>query len=205
MSATDIDIEAHTFRSPHFKSVVEEAADFLTQTPEHPLPSSGNFIGVGVYAIYYSGDFGYYKKIAELNRVRFNQPMYIGKAVPAGWRTARTSIASNSSPLCNRLREHQRSIKQGKGLRLAHFKCRFMILVVVETELISAIEAQLIRNYRPLWNTCIDGFGNHDPGKGRYNQARSEWDVLHPGRPWARRLTGRPPSYMEIIEKIRHS
>ncbi len=31
-------------------------------------------------------------------------------------------------------------------------------------------------------NKIIDGFGNHDPGKGRYNQLRSRWDKLHPGR-----------------------
>lgn len=39
-----------------------------------------------------------------------------------------------------------------------------------------------------IWNTTVTGFGNHDPGSGRYNQARSSWDVLHPGRPWADRL-----------------
>jgi hypothetical protein len=31
-------------------------------------------------------------------------------------------------------------------------------------------------------DAAVDGFGNHDPGKGRYKQARSDWDVIHPGR-----------------------
>ena len=204
MSATYIDIEAHTFRSPNFKSVVEKAADFLPQTPEHPLPPSGNFVGIGVYAVYYSGNFTHYTKISELNRAQCNQPIYIGKAVPAGWRTARASIDNNSNTLYARLRGHGRSIGQGKGIRLVDFKCRFVILLGVEAELISAVEAQLIRDYKPLWNTLIDGFGNHDPGKGRYNQAPSEWDVLHSGRPWANRLTGKSIPRTEIIKKIRH-
>jgi hypothetical protein len=49
--------------------------------------------------------------------------------------------------------------------------------------------------FSPLWNRKIDGFGNHDPGSGRYNQQRSPWDVIHPGRPWAAKL--QPPSASE--------
>lgn len=44
----------------------------------------------------------------------------------------------------------------------------------VESDLVVPVEAELIRKYRPLWNTIIDGFGNHLAGSGRYNQARSE-------------------------------
>jgi len=60
----------------------------------------------------------------------------------------------------------------------------------------------MIRKYNPLWNSHIDGFGNHDPGKGRYEQAKSEWDVLHPGRVWADRLKGIPPDRNKVKEKI---
>jgi hypothetical protein len=60
----------------------------------------------------------------------------------------------------------------------------------------------LTRAYRPLWNTWIEGFGNHDPGSGRYNQAVSEWDTLHPGRVWATRLTGPKPDLSQILAKI---
>lgn len=54
--------------------------------------------------------------------------------------------------------------------------------------MIGTIEAALIKINPPLWNSCLDGFGNHDPGKGRYEQARSNWDVIHPGRSWVNRL-----------------
>ena len=39
------------------------------------------------------------------------------------------------------------------------------------------VEAAMTRKHKPLWNSCIDGFGNHDPGSGRHHQAKSEWDL----------------------------
>ncbi len=67
--------------------------------------------------------------------------------------------------------------------------------------MISTVEAAMTRKYNPLWNSQIDGFGNHDPGKGRYEQAKSEWDVLHPGREWANRLKGNQPDENKVKEK----
>jgi hypothetical protein len=46
----------------------------------------------------------------------------------------------------------------------------------------------LIEKNKPLWNVVVDGFGNHDPGSGRYNQQISAWDTIHPGRSWAKKL-----------------
>lgn len=68
--------------------------------------------------------------------------------------------------------------------------------------MIGAIEAALIKLNRPLWNSCLDGFGNHDPGKGRYEQARSAWDVIHPGRNWADGLKGNANSKASILAAI---
>jgi hypothetical protein len=46
--------------------------------------------------------------------------------------------------------------------------------------------------FSPLWNRILDGFGIHDPGKGRHKQKASSWDILHPGRSWTTKLkTGR--------------
>lgn len=62
-------------------------------------------------------------------------------------------------------------------------------------------EASAISLYRPLWNTLIDGFGNHDPGSGRYNQMRSRWDTLHPRRAWADRLQPNAFSSEQIAQE----
>jgi hypothetical protein len=77
-----------------------------------------------------------------------------------------------------------------------------MILAGIESDLVVPIEAELIRRYKPIWNTVVDGFGNHDPGSGRSNQAKSPWDILHPGRPWVERLTGESQSLEAVVAKI---
>ena len=55
MSLPPVNPAQHTFRSPQFESVVEEAVEFLTKTPVHPLPPATDFAGVGVYTLYYLG------------------------------------------------------------------------------------------------------------------------------------------------------
>jgi len=205
MTPGPVDPRLHTFHSPAFESVVQEATQFLNGTPVHPLPPATGFTGVGVYILYYLGPFEIYEFIAGANQQDYTQPIYAGKAVPHGWRTARAASSEVSRELNGRLREHARSIRDAQNLEVSDFYCRFMILDGLETDLISTVEAALIRLYKPLWNTVVDGFGNHDPGKGRYNQARSEWDVLHPGRGWADRLTGPSPHRDDIIAKIQQA
>ncbi|SBT54908.1 Eco29kI restriction endonuclease [Micromonospora narathiwatensis] len=98
---------------------------------------------------------------------------------------------TNEPALFTRLRQHaksvqlaeEHSVKHGEpGLRLEDFRCRYL---VADDIWVPLAEALLIGHYRPVWNVLIDGFGNHDPGRGRTTQARSLWDMLHPGRAWA--------------------
>lgn len=70
--------------------------------------------------------------------------------------------------------------------------------------MIGSIEASLIKLNRPLWNSALDGFGNHDPGKGRYEQANSDWDVIHKGRPFAEKLKGTPTPIDRIMLNIKN-
>jgi hypothetical protein len=49
-------------------------------------------------------------------------------------------------------------------------------------------ESLLIEKFAPIWNSTVEGFGNHDPGSGRYNSHRPPWNVVHPGRPWANKM-----------------
>jgi hypothetical protein len=53
-----------------------------------------------------------------------------------------------------------------------------------------------------LCNVAVDGFGNHDPGRGRYAQAKSDWDVIHSGRAWAQRCTGVHREQSSILANI---
>jgi len=100
------------------------------------------------------------------------------------------------------INEHYRNIEHVNNLSVADFKCRYMVLDEDESGIIGPVEANLIRQFQPLWNTVIDGFGNHTPGEGRFNQAKSGWDVLHPGRSWAERCKGRSQVSEDIVKKI---
>lgn len=191
----------HRFRSPKLIGVVDDAIAFMEETPSYELPPPTQFVGSGVYALYYVGNFPLYARISALNRDSLVQPIYVGKAVPPGWRTARAK-ETRTPDLYRRLREHSRSVEQARNLALVALKCRFVILADVEADLVVPVEAELIRRHRPLWNAVIGGFGNHDPGSGRYNQARSEWDVLHPGRLWAERLTGVSPTLEQVVANV---
>ena len=194
-------LEQHTFRSRRLRAIGDEAAAFFDRTPVYPLTPKITALELGVYALYYVGKCPYYRHISVVNLKACILPIYVGKAVPAGWRKGRTRMDSSKSVI-GRLREHENSIAHAGNLDVDDFRCRFVILTGIETDLIAVLEAVLIRRFHPMWNTVIDGFGNHTPGAGRFNQARSEWDVLHPGRPWAARCKGIPPSKQHILAKI---
>ncbi len=188
----------HAFKYPGLDSILAKAVKFFSQTPVYELPPSYRFGGTGVYGLYYTGDFEPYAPIANSH---FERPIYIGKAVPVGARTARTQ-ESLSSSLIGRLQEHSASISNATNLNLEDVKCRFMILDNVESDLIVPIESALIRTYLPLWNLRVSGFGLHDPGRGRLGQRKSEWDTLHPGRLWANNLIGRTRDVQQILQSI---
>jgi hypothetical protein len=179
----------------------ESVAKALLARPVSDLPPPGSFIGAGIYALYYIGNFPPYRKIADKNiNDQWSAPLYVGKAVPAGARKGGYGLGENPGEvLYRRLREHAESIQQTENLSLADFRCRYLI---VDDIWIPLGESLLISKFSPLWNQILDGFGNHDPGAGRYNQQKSSWDVIHPGRPWASKLKSNSRSLDEINKVI---
>ncbi len=205
MKPRAFDRSEHVYKNDAFVELVKDAVRFFNGTPVHTLPPTESFLGTGVYAIYYTGKNPAYKKYAELNRLSYSYPIYVGKAVPKGWRQARISDnqSGQSKELFNRLREHSRNIGAGQGLNLQDFMCRFVIFEDASSDMIGTVEATLIKLNMPLWNTAVDGFGNHDPGSGRYEQAKSDWDVIHPGRAWAGKCNGVYAETSTILSKIK--
>ena len=190
----------HRFRTGAL-GIVDQAIAFLEESPLCDVPPDYEIQGSGVYCLYYVGDFEPYSRLSELNAETPSHPIYVGKAVPKGWRTARVQ-GSTTAIIRGRLSEHARSIGAVGNLSLDDFRSRFIVLDEDEADLIVPVEASLIRLYTPLWNTQVDGFGNHDPGKGRYEQSPSAWDILHPGRQWVSRLNGQPPDLEAIHQMI---
>jgi hypothetical protein len=203
MKKRPFDRKEHVYRNDAFVELVKDAVRFFNGTPVLCLPPPESFLGTGVYALYYTGKHKTYERYSELNRLSYDYPIYVGKAVPSGWRQNRASDnpLKQSKELYNRLKQHSSSIEI-VGLDVHDFACRFVIFEDAGSDMIGTIEAALIKLHNPLWNTVVDGFGNHDPGKGRYKQARSDWDVIHCGRKWAVKCKGRPNSSRGILKEV---
>jgi len=171
----------------------------LNESPEKLPPPC--FTGAGIYLIYYTGHFSPYDKIAAVNQKgRFAQPIYVGKAIPAGGRKGLEGFdVPHGRALSNRLGEHADSISAAQNLDIDDFRCRCL---VVDEVFIPLAESLLISHFKPLWNVIVEGFGNHDPGKGRISGKKPAWDVIHPGRPWAARLQAATTSE-EILVRIK--
>ncbi len=166
-----------------------------------PLGELRSFDGAGIYAIYYTGDFAAYASLSKRNQGdRFEAPIYVGKAVPQGARKGGGGLeASSTKALFKRLGEHAESVRATK-LSPVDFQCRYL---VVDDIWIPLGESLLIAKFAPIWNSIIDGFGNHDPGSGKYKGMRPRWDVLHPGRAWAKKCAERPESAENIISEVK--
>ena len=194
-----------TFNPLDKKNLGVSVADALLEKKPVPLPPSESFDGAGIYAIYYAGGFLEYKKIVERNRQgKFEAPIYVGKAIPPGGRKGVLDPNAKAGPvLFRRLNEHADSIRQASSnLKLEDFFCRYLL---VDDIWIPLGESLLIQQFAPLWNRTIDGFGNHDPGAGRYIGQCPAWDVVHPGRPWAVRCKPNPRSQAEWFAEIREA
>ncbi len=145
-----------------------------------PLTDVPLMIGAGIYALYYVGSHELYAPIAE---PYCQTPIYVGKATPEGGRKGTGSgAADDEDALWDRLRDHRRSIEQTYDLDVADFRVRYLVAVDF---FVSLAEQVMLRQFRPVWNAIVDGFGNHAPGSGRTSQARPPWDDLHPGRSWS--------------------
>lgn len=163
-----------------YDNLARSVVNALLGADPGPLPPD-QFEGSGVYAIYYTGSLDY-----APGESLTDTPIYVGKAVPPGARrgTGNVGQVTNRS-LYQRLRQHAGSIEQATNLTLSDAECRYLVVVPVW---ITLAEQFLLSHFSPLWNTVLDGFGNHNPGRGRSNSARPRWDIVHPGRPWADNL-----------------
>lgn len=169
-------------------------AEALLAQEALPLADLQPFSGAGIYALYYQGDCSAYQKLSHLNRTQGSSvPIYVGKAIPEGGRKGVLSAVTTKT-LFRRLAEHAGSIRS-TSLAVDDFTCRYL---VVDDIWIPLGESLLIARFSPLWNLLLDGFGNHDPGRGRYNGLAPKWDVLHPGRTWAANCKQRSETAQQI-------
>lgn len=179
----------------------EQVAEALLAEPIHNLPPD-KFIGAGVYALYYIGDFPAYRALSEINRNdKYLCPIYVGKAVPDGARKGgQGDDVDPGFALYKRLNDHAKSISAANNLDISDFRCRFL---AVDDIWIPLAESMTIERFKPVWNCLLEGFGNHDPGKGRRNMMMPSWDCFHPGRAWATGLMPNVKTAEQLDKEIR--
>jgi len=179
------------------KSIVTQ----ILETEPTRLDQVPRFFGAGLYAIYYCGDYSAYQLLSRHNRGGgWNVPIYVGKAVPAGGRRGIEVVNHGTTQaLTKRIGEHAGSVQAAINLDITQFSVRWL---TVEDIWIPLGESAMLRKSQPLWNALVDGFGNHDPGRGRRAGVRSRWDTLHPGRPWAGNFPERPESASDIDQDV---
>jgi hypothetical protein len=174
------------------------------RSPLIALNQIESFQGPGIYVLFYEGNFKPYSMLSEHNRQNPGSwPIYIGKASPST-RKGKDLTPDNfeGDGLFKRLMDHRKSIGQAQNLIVEDFKARLLVLSYIWVPM---AETAMIGRYQPLWNTIIDGFGNHDPGSGRSNSVRSRWDTLHPGRPWAAKYPVRIETSIQLgLEASNH-
>jgi hypothetical protein len=182
------------------RNLGDSVAEALLHTEVQSLPPEP-FYGAGVYALYYTGSFTAYHRLVEKNsNGLFRCPIYIGKAVPPGARKGGFGIeSSKSNALHKRLVEHAESIRSAVNLEITDFYCRFL---AVDDIWIPLSESVLIERFKPVWNSILDGFGNHNPGSGRHQSMMPQWDCLHPGRAWAEHLKPCINTAAQLAERV---
>ena len=181
------------------KHLGESVGQAMLRQSVTPFTKLKKFSGAGVYAIYYTGDFTPYQAIASRNKDgEFVAPIYVGKAVPSGTRKGKISPEVTTA-LHKRLNEHKKSLEEAENLSIDDFYFRAL---VVDDIWIPLGESLLISKFSPIWNNLVDGFGNHNPGKGRIAGLRPRWDVLHPGRPWAYKCQPRSETMKQIEHEV---
>jgi hypothetical protein len=74
MNPNVFDRQQHLYKNPAFSELVKDAVRFFNGTPVHM-----------------------YQKYAAQNRLAYNQPIYVGKAVPTGWRQVARSRQHSSN------------------------------------------------------------------------------------------------------------
>jgi hypothetical protein len=180
----------------------------LESRPAEPLGRIERFAGSGIYALYYVGDQRPYSEVGRLNREHSCRlPIYVGRAKETGARSGISLFDPVNEPLLyDRVSEHKRSIQSVERdggahvpLRLEDFTVRTLVCLPLWVPL---AEAMAIRLERPLWNSGLSGFGIHTPGSGRANQRRSQWDTLHAGRRFAKRLPENEDSVEALVDRV---
>ena len=165
-------VEDRFYHNEAFAELCKDAVRAFNGTPVCELPPPC-FAGSGVYAIYCTAKTGLYERYGnKVNRMGYNVPIYVGKAVPQGWRQSRTAGIDRLS-LDEQMVFWLGLIKSSIGLEAADFQLRSHCCNVAEIGLAHSIHQLMQDTYRPLWNNVFKGCKTTKSMVSRWARLRS--------------------------------
>ena len=111
------------------RNLGENIADAPLQTEAQPLLLEP-FIGASVYAIYYTGSFSAYGRLAEVNfNEQFLYSVYVGKSTQPGARKGCLSLEIDlGQALYKKFAEHTELGKAAQNLDITNSYCCFLVV-----------------------------------------------------------------------------
>ena len=162
--------EDHIYSNEAFAELCKDAVRAFNGTPVCELPPP-RFTGSGVYAIYCTAKKGIYERYGnKVNRMGYNVPIYVGKAVPKGCSDYRLNTFS-----CHeQLGFWYERIKRSLGLSTDDFLCRFHSMERDCTKYIDGVYHVILKFYHPVWNRVFTSCVCPDDFVFRWRQIHSE-------------------------------
>ncbi|MEV7926147.1 Eco29kI family restriction endonuclease [Kitasatospora sp. NPDC088779] len=145
----------------------------------------------GIYAIYYIGANELYAPVSGTSI-----PLYVG-GVQKGPGSVPMDAYLKPPAVSVRLEEHCRTLDQSRNLDPMDFCVRVLF---IDDLFIAPAVAELNSEFKPLWNTTLEGFSIRHPGRTRIQHApRPKWHELHAGPDsWAAEMRSkRTPDELE--------
>lgn len=141
--------EDHLYQNEAFAELCKDAVRAFNGTPVCELPPP-RFTGSGVYAIYCTAKKGIYERYGnKVNRMGYNVPIYVGKAVPKG--IDNCGLRCFEMHTCqNQLVFWYNEIKKSLGLSREDFHCR--VLAIDRFDKINGAYGMILEYYHPVWN-----------------------------------------------------
>ncbi len=138
--------EEHVYVNNEFSELLKDAVRFFHGTPVLSLPPEESFKGAGVYAIYCISKKGLYKTYGEkINRLSYDMPIYVGKAVPS--RRSFSSLSINEQ-----LVFWQSRFRTTLMMTQRDFAFRALPIGHQHQPLQNQLFRTLVKLYRPVWN-----------------------------------------------------
>lgn len=158
--------EEHVYVNNEFSELLKDAVRFFHGTPVLSLPLEESFKGAGVYAIYCISKKGLYKTYGEkINRLSYDVPIYVGKAVPSGRSFSSLSLNEQLDFWQSRFRT---------TLMMSPRDFAFRVLSIENQTFQNKLFRTLVKLYRPVWNHIFNVSSNVP---GMANTWRSYHDV----------------------------